>query len=177
MSLRIISNNKKNCFSKNEEIIWKKKHFLSSKLEQFWWPKNGYPFFCLTFLVSSQTWTKLSHLDLTSNLWPWALQLELRSQKCCHVQQACRVIRIAASSRASRAMDLVTVSHIHLASRLSSWTRTSRGVFRGGWAAGPLFGNKKDFNQCHRSGNWLYLNFYICKFSVAPKLWILHLFF
>ena len=41
----------------------------------------------------------------------------------------------------------------------------------------PLFGDRKDFNQSHCSGNWLNLNFYICKFSVAPKLWILHLFF
>ena len=93
--------------------------------------------------ISSQTWTKMSHLDLTSNLWPWALQLELRSQKCCHVQQACRLICIAARSRA---MEVVTVSHIHLASRLSSGTRTSRGVFswRGGRPAGPpFFGIKK----------------------------------
>ena len=39
------------------------------------------------------------------------------------------MIRIAARSRA---MEVVTVSHIHLASRLSSGTRTSRGIFRGG---------------------------------------------
>ena len=41
----------------------------------------------------------------------------------------------------------------------------------------PLFGDRQDFNQCHCSGNWLNLNFYICKFSLAPKLWILHLLF
>ena len=40
------------------------------------------------------------------------------------------MICIAASSRASRAMEVVTVSHIHLASRLSSGTRTSRGVLK-----------------------------------------------
>ena len=39
-----------------------------------------------------------------------------------YVQQACRLIRIAARTRA---LEVVTVSHIHLASRLSSGTRTS----------------------------------------------------
>ena len=54
------------------------------------------------------------------------------------------MIHTAASSRASRAMEVVSVSHIHLASRLSSGTRTSRGVFREGVAAGPpLLGTKK----------------------------------
>ena len=47
----------------------------------------------------------------------------------------------------------------------------------GGVGRPPLFGDRKDFNQAHCSGNWLNLNFYICNFSVAPKLWILHLFF
>ena len=51
------------------------------------------------------------------------------------------MIRIAARSRA---MEVVTVSHIHLASRLSSGTRTSRGVFRGGGGGRPPFlGTKK----------------------------------
>ena len=51
------------------------------------------------------------------------------------------MIRIAARSRA---MEVVTVSHIHLASRLSSGTRTSRGIFRGGgWRLAPLLGTKK----------------------------------
>ena len=50
------------------------------------------------------------------------------------------MIRIAARSRA---MDVVTVSHIHLASRLSSGTRTSRGVFRGGGRPAPFLGTKK----------------------------------
>ena len=45
------------------------------------------------------------------------------------------MIRIAARSRA---MEVVTVSHIHLASRLSSGTRTSRGIFRGGHGR-PLY--------------------------------------
>ena len=54
------------------------------------------------------------------------------------------MIRTAASSRASRAMEVVTVSYIHLASRLSSGTRISRGVFRGGGRGRPLFlGTKK----------------------------------
>ena len=52
------------------------------------------------------------------------------------------MIRIAARSRA---MYVVTVSHIHLASRLSSGTRTSRGVFSGGGGGGrpPFLGTKK----------------------------------
>ena len=53
------------------------------------------------------------------------------------------MIRTAASSRASRAMEVVTVSYIHLASRLSSGTRTSRGVFRGGGGRPPFLGTKK----------------------------------
>ena len=41
-------------------------------------------------------------------------------------------------------MEVVTVSHIHLASRLSSGTRISRGVFRGGGHDQPPFlGTKK----------------------------------
>ena len=45
----------------------------------------------------------------------------------------------------SRAMEVVTVSHIHLVRRLSSGTRTSRGVFRGGGGGGrpPFLGTKK----------------------------------
>ena len=41
-------------------------------------------------------------------------------------------------------MEVVTVSHIHLASRLSSGTRISRGVFKGGGVAAgpPLLGTK-----------------------------------
>ena len=50
------------------------------------------------------------------------------------------MIRIAARSRA---MEVVTVSHIHLASRLSSGTRTSRGVFRGRRGQPPYLGTTK----------------------------------
>ena len=41
---------------------------------------------------------------------------------------------------------------------------------------GPLW-DLNGFKQSHSSGNWLNLNFYLCNFPVAQKLWILHLFF
>ena len=48
-------------------------------------------------------------------------------------------------------------------------------LFRSGPATPPpFFLDRKDFKQSHCNGNLFNLNFYICNFSVAPKLWILH---
>ena len=135
---------------RNFVLVLNQKIFFVSRDLDLGWPMTDYR----TLIISFQsTLIKMIHLDLTSN--PLTLTSITRAQisemlsseqkrklnqknwsHLCltmklYVQQACWLIHIAARTRA-----LVVVTHLHLARRLSSGTRTSA-VRAGSHSADP----------------------------------------